>query len=194
MGIKVLGAILLGVFTAGSAVSGVSSALGNNQTVANVSENFDGKTNDKKKDSNDKKEDSDKNLVFCGSNDSNSSNLKRNLALGGTGVACLAGGVALGIEAIGKGKEGEKAVAASEITPSESNGGKEEYEQYHNDSVNETTTSEETTDEELENENTSNSSSISDIFTGIFMLLFFVSCFVFINTGCCFCCCCCCES
>ncbi len=211
MGIKVLGCtVLLSIFTVGSVMNNVSGALGNNQTVANVAENFDSKTNadNKKQDcsnENHEQKDNSKDLVFGGNNESGSGTVNHNLIFGGVSTAFLAGGITLGLKQISKGKEGEKAVAVSEITPGESNRGEEENEQNHNASVDETTTSEKTTDEKLKNENTSNpptslkdkelenenTNNSSNKVEGIFMFLLSISFFFVFCTGCCCCCCCC---
>ena len=118
MGKRVLGTMMLSVFTMVSALGNVSDALGSNAAaISDVVGNFNGKANadNKKQDSsneNHEQKDNSKDLVFCGNNEGNPSRLNRNLALGGTGVACLAGGVALGIKAIGEGKEEVETIVA----------------------------------------------------------------------------------
>ncbi len=211
MGKRVLGTMMLSVFTMVSALGNVSDALGSNAAaISDVVGNFNGKANadNKKQDSsneNHEQKDNSKDLVFGGNNESGSGTVNHNLIFGGVSTAFLAGGITLGLKQISKGKEGEKAVAVSEITPGESNRGEEENEQNHNASVDETTTSEKTTDEKLKNENTSNpptslkdkelenenTNNSSNKVEGIFMFLLSISFFFVFCTGCCCCCCCC---
>lgn len=188
MGIKVLGCtVLLSIFTVGSVMNNVSGALGNNQTVANVAENFDSKTNadNKKQDSSNEnhgQKDNSKGLVFFENNEGNPSNLNRNLALGGTGVACLAGGVALGIKAIGKGKEEVETIVAVK-DESGFNVNESKPERNHASSVDSGTIGKESTASE-KSENT-----VSDVAIELFTYLFLAFIVVFFGSCgfCCFC-------